>query len=109
MRRIYLDYNASTPLASEVVEAIRPFLGEPHGNPSSMHWAGQPAREAVEAARAGVAALLGVNPTKIDFTCGGSETNHCAIKRAYFSTQIARRHTGTQTIQHPAVLQPYRI
>ena len=109
MRRIYLDYNASTPLASEVVEAIRPFLGEHYGNPSSMHWAGQPAREAVEAARAEVAALLGANPTEIVFTSGGTEANNYAIKGAYFRSRIRQPHIVTTTIEHPAVLEPCRF
>jgi len=109
MRRIYLDYNASTPLASEVVEAIRPFLGEHYGNPSSMHWAGQPAREAVEAARAEVAALLGANPTEIVLTSGGTEANNYAIKGAYFRSRIRQPHIVTTTIEHPAVLEPCRF
>ena len=56
--RIYLDYNASTPIAPEVAEAMRPFLAEAFGNPSSVHWAGTPAKAALEKARGQVAALL---------------------------------------------------
>src|SRR5207247_11440407 len=100
MRRIYLDYNASTPLASEVVEAIRPFLGEHYGNPSSMHWAGQAAREAVEAARAEVAARLGANPTAIVLTSPGTEANHYALNAAYFRSRIRPPHITTTTRKH---------
>ncbi len=57
--RIYLDYNASTPTAPEVVDAMRPFLTSHYGNPSSPHWAGAPAKAAVERARSQVAALVG--------------------------------------------------
>jgi cysteine desulfurase len=77
MEHIYLDYNASTPLAPEVVEAMRPFLTEDFGNPSSSHWAGKRAREAVETARAEVAALVGAKPAEIIFTSGGSEAVRC--------------------------------
>jgi cysteine desulfurase len=59
MRPIYLDYNASTPIDPTVAAAMRPLLEDRYGNPSSMHWAGRPAREALDTARAEVAALLG--------------------------------------------------
>ncbi len=57
MKPVYLDHNASTPIASEVADAMRPFLREHYGNPSSSHWAGAPAKQAVEKARRQVAAL----------------------------------------------------
>ncbi len=57
-KKIYLDYNASTPIAPEVAEAMKPFLMQHFGNPSSNHWAGEPAKEAVESARRQVADLL---------------------------------------------------
>jgi cysteine desulfurase len=57
-RRIYLDFNASTPIASEVADAMRGVLAEPFGNPSSQHWAGEPAERIVEKARTQVAELL---------------------------------------------------
>jgi hypothetical protein len=73
-RRIYLDFNASTPLAPEVVEAMQPFLTEHYGNPSSQHWAGAPARAAVERARTQVATLLGCHADEFVFTSGGTES-----------------------------------
>src|SRR5574341_30938 len=76
-KRIYLDFNASTPLAPEVVEAMRPFLTEHFGNPSSLHWAGAPAKAAVERARGQVAALLGGAPDEIVFT---SAVEHPAVR-----------------------------
>ena len=71
-RQIYLDYNASTPIAPEVVAAMRPFLDGAYGNPSSGHWTGKPAREAVEGARDQVARLLGCASDEVVFTSGGS-------------------------------------
>ena len=72
--RIYLDYNASTPIAPEVRTLIAEMLEEPFGNPSSGHWAGIPAKKAVEKARAQVAALLGAMPNEIVFTSGGTHS-----------------------------------
>src|SRR4030067_1832474 len=76
-RHIYLDFNASTPIATEVVEAMRPFLTDHYGNPSSLHWAGVPAKDAVERARGQVAGLLGCDSTEGVFTSGGSEKQPC--------------------------------
>ncbi len=108
-RRIYLDFNASTPLAPEVVEALRPFLGEHFGNPSSPHWAGAPAKGAVERARAQVAALLGCADDEIVFTSGGSEANNHALKGVFFAHRHRGEHVVTSAVEHPAVLQPLRF
>ncbi|HEV3339606.1 MAG TPA: aminotransferase class V-fold PLP-dependent enzyme, partial [Pirellulales bacterium] len=77
--RIYLDYNATTPIAAEVAAAMSPFLATTYGNPSSLHWAGLPARDAVEFARSQVAALLCCDATEVVFTSGGTEANNQAI------------------------------
>jgi cysteine desulfurase len=82
---IYLDYNASTPIDPAVAAAMRPFLDEAFGNPSSGHWASVPAKTALEQARAQVAALLGAAPDEIVFTSGGSEANNLAIKGTFFT------------------------
>src|SRR5216683_4863844 len=79
-QRIYLDFNATTPIAPEVAAAINQALTEPFGNPSSEHWAGLPARQAVEKARAQVAALLHCSSDEVVFTGGGSESNNHALK-----------------------------
>jgi len=71
--RVYLDFNASTPVAPEVVQAMTPFLTQGYGNPSSVHWASRPAKEALEHARADVAALIHASPEEVVFTSGGSE------------------------------------
>ena len=77
---IYLDYNASTPVDPAVREAMLPYLGDLHGNPSSGHAAGQAVRAAVDKARAQVAAMLGAGPHEIVFTSSGTESNNHVIK-----------------------------
>lgn len=106
--RIYLDFNATTPLAPEVAAAMQPYLREGYGNPSSLHWAGLPARDAVETARSQVAALLCCDATEVVFTSGGTEANNHAIKGLFFSRQRGARpaHIVTSCIEHPAVLEP---
>jgi cysteine desulfurase len=109
MKPIYLDYNASTPIAPEVAAAMRPFLTEHFGNPSSLHWAGAPAKASVEQARAQVARLLGASPNEIVFTSGGSEANNHAIKGAFFGLRSRGNHLITTRVEHPATLQPCRF
>jgi cysteine desulfurase len=109
LRPIYLDYNASTPVDPEVAAAMRPFLEEAFGNPSSGHWASAPAKAAVERARDEVAKLLGAAPDEIVFTSGGSEANNLAIKGTYFAATRGRAHIITSAIEHPAVLAPCRF
>lgn len=106
MRRIYLDYNASTPIAPEVMTAMRPFLDEAYGNPSSSHWAGKPARDAVETARGEVADLLGCAPDEVVFTSGGSEANNHALKGVAFALRDRGDHIVTSAVEHPAILAP---
>ena len=108
-QRIYLDFNASTPIAPEVVAAMRLFLEEPYGNPSSGHWAGSPAREAVDKARIQVAGLLGCKASEVVFTSGGSEANNHAIKGVYFASKKANAHIVTTQVEHPAVINPCRF
>jgi cysteine desulfurase len=107
--RIYLDYNAGTPVGPAVVAAMRPFLDQAFGNPSSGHWASTPAKAALERARGQVAALLGAAPEEIVFTSGGSEANNLAIKGTYFALNHDRAHIITSAIEHPAVLAPCRF
>lgn len=109
--RIYLDYNATTPIAPEVAAAMSPYLATVSGNPSSLHWAGLPARDAVEAARSQVASLLGCDATEVVFTSGGTESNNLTIKGLFFSAKRRARsfHIITSRIEHPAVLEPCRF
>jgi cysteine desulfurase len=107
--RIYLDFNASTPIAPEVVDAMRGVLAEPFGNPSSEHWAGEPAKHAIEKARAQVAGLLACKPSEIVFTSGGSESNNHALKGVFFARGNAKAHFITTQVEHPAVINPCRF
>lgn len=102
-RPIYLDYNATTPHDPEVIEAMRPYLEEHFGNPSSSHWYGRKAHEAVEAARAQVAALLSCAPSEIIFTSGGTESNNYAIRGIALARRSRGKHIITSQIEHPAV------
>jgi cysteine desulfurase len=109
MHPIYLDYNASTPIDPAAAAAMRPFLKEAFGNPSSGHWASVPAKAALEQARAQVAGLLGAAPEEIVFTSGGSEANNLAIKGTFFGPSCKGTHIITSAIEHPAVLAPCRF
>ena len=109
MSPIYLDHNASTPIALEVAAAMRPLLEEGYGNPSSGHWAGAPAKVAVETSRGQVAALLGCRADEIVFTSGGSEANNLALKGLYFRRNFRPSHLIVSAIEHPATLEPCRF
>jgi cysteine desulfurase len=109
MARIYLDYNASTPIDPEVAAAMRPFLQQAFGNPSSGHWASTPAKQALEKARGQVAALLGCETDEVVFTSGGSEANNLALKGVFFANRHKGDHIVTTQIEHPATLGPCRL
>lgn len=108
-RRVDLDGNASTGLAPEVLEAMLPFLTPTAGNPSSLHAAGRQAREAVEAARRKVAALVGARPSRVVFTGGGSEADNLALKGLALGRRDGRDHVVTSAVEHPAVLETCRF
>jgi cysteine desulfurase len=109
MGSIYLDYNASTPIHPAVVAAMRPFLEEAFGNPSSGHWASTPAKAALERSRGQVAELLGCETDEIVFTSGGSEANNLALKGIYFANRHKGEHIITTEVEHPAILNPCRF
>lgn len=102
---IYLDYNATTPLAAEALAAMRPFLERHHGNPSSIHAAGREARAAIDEARDRLAALLGAKPHEIIFTGGGTEADNLAVLGLARARAAQERHVVTCTTEHHAVLQ----
>jgi len=102
---IYLDYNATTPLAREAADAMRPYLVAGFGNPSSSHAFGIEARQAVDRAREQVAALLGSHPDEIVFTSGGTESNNTALKGSARELRARGRHIVTTAIEHPAILE----
>lgn len=109
MKEIYLDYNASTPLSPGVVAAMREALSTFHGNPSSSHWGGRHAKEAVERARDQVAAMLGCQSQEVVFTSGGSEANNHALKGVFHALRKKGSHLITSRIEHPAIIQPCRF
>jgi cysteine desulfurase len=105
LKPIYLDYNATTPIDPEVAEAMRPYISNRFGNPSSSHWYGVQTKDAVEKARNQVANLLNCNPDEVVFTGGGSESNNYAIKGAAFANREKGNHLITSSIEHPAVIE----
>ena len=109
MQRIYLDYNASTPIDPTVAAEMRPFLDDHYGNPSSGHWAAATAKAALETARGQVAALLGCQSDEIVFTSGGSEANNLALKGVFFALRDKGDHIVTTRIEHPAIIEPCRF
>lgn len=106
---IYLDYNGTTPHDPEVIQAMRPYLENEFGNPSSSHWYGIAPKRAVETARHQVADLLGCDPGEIVFTSGGTESNNQAIKGVAEAFQEKGNHIITTQIEHPAVLEVCRF
>lgn len=106
-REIYLDHAATTPLAPTVEAAMRPYLHETFGNPSSIHAYGRAARAAVEAARDQVAGVLGVTPLDVVFTGGGTEADNAAVKGIAWAAREHGRgnHVVTTAIEHHAVLE----
>ncbi len=108
MGRVYLDHHATTPLDPRVFEAMRPWFLEKFGNASSRtHAYGREARDAVEAARAEVAALVGAEPAEIVFTSGATESDNLALKGALQAAGKGR--LVTVVTEHPAVLDPARV
>src|SRR5579864_397775 len=105
MNRVYLDHNATTGVAPEVLEAMLPYLSGEYGNAASIHTFGQKARGAVETAREQVAALIGARAQEIVFTSGGTEADNHAIFGVVAATSLASRpHVITSSIEHEAVL-----
>jgi cysteine desulfurase len=102
--RIYLDYNATTPVDPAVLDAMLPYFAESFGNASSIHSPGQRARGAVDASRASVAALMGAKPSEIVFTSGGTESDNLALFGVVAASQEPRKHIVTTAIEHHAVL-----
>ncbi|CAH1663952.1 hypothetical protein BOSEA31B_12619 [Hyphomicrobiales bacterium] len=107
-RPIYLDYNGSTPVDPEVIDAMPPFLRKQFGNASSTPPRGRAARSAIEEARAEVAKLIGALPEEAIFTGGGTEAGNRAIRGFAAVAPAGRRRIVTSTIEHPATEMPCR-
>ena len=101
MKKIYMDYAATTPVDPEVLKAMRPFFSRRYGNASSLHSFGQDARKAVEGAREIVAGMINAEPGEIIFLSGGSEADNLAVK----GSVKQGNHMITTAIEHPAVLR----
>ncbi len=106
MKRVYLDYAATTPTHPEVIEAMLPFYSEVWGNPSSIHACGQEARAAIEEARENIAAFIGAKPEEVFFTSGGTEADNWALKGVAYANQKRGNHIITSTVEHHAIHVP---
>jgi len=106
MKRIYLDYAATTPTAPEVVEAMLPYFTDRFGNPSSIHSFGQEGKAAIEEAREKIANLIGAKQEEIIFTSGGTESNNSALKGVAYANQHKGNHIITTPLEHHAIIEP---
>src|SRR5687768_7429684 len=103
---IYLDYAATTPVHSQVVEVMAPLMAEQFGNAHSLHRLGRESKKHLESARAQLAKQFHVaSPENFIFTSGGTESNNLAIKGLAFALQNRGRHLITSGIEHPSVLE----
>jgi cysteine desulfurase len=109
MKKIYLDYNATTPVDPRVLEAMLPYFKDDFGNPSSIHSFGMKGKGALDRAREQVAGLIGASPREIFFTSGGSESNNFAIKGAAYGLKEKGSHLVTTAVEHESVLETFRF
>ncbi|HET7100038.1 MAG TPA: aminotransferase class V-fold PLP-dependent enzyme, partial [Terriglobia bacterium] len=103
MRRAYLDNNATTPVAPEVFEAMKPYFLDDYGNASSIHRYGQRSRAAVEASREQLARLLNARPNEIVFTSGGTESDNQSLFGIVGASRAETKHVIITTIEHSAI------
>jgi len=109
LRRIYLDYAATTPTHPEVVKAMLPYFTEVFGNPSSLHSYAQETKGAMEEVRAKIASFIGAQDDEIIFTSGGTESDNTAIKSIAYANENKGNHIITSAIEHHAVLEPCKF
>ena len=105
MKRVYLDYAATTPVDPDVVKAMLPYFTEVYGNPSSIYSLGQEAKQGIEKARLQVAGLIGARPEEVVFTSGGTEADNTALKGVAYANEGKGDHIVTTAIEHHAVLE----
>ena len=105
MKRIYFDYAATTPVDPEVVKAMLPYFSDVFGNPSSLHYFGRQANNAVESARGIAADFIGAKPEEIIFTSGGTESDNFALKGIAYANSSKGKHIITSNIEHHAILE----
>ncbi len=106
MKKIYLDYAATTPCDPEVLKAMEPYFFQKPGNASSMHAWGQEAKAGVEESRRVLASFIGAQPEEIIFTSGGTESNNLALKGSAYALEKKGNHIITTAIEHHAVTEP---
>src|SRR5262245_22190811 len=110
MRQLYLDYNATTPIAPTAQQAMLPFLAEQYGNPSSSHALGRAANEAIEDAREYLGLLVGCDPEELVFTGGGTESNNLVIKGVAFRRGMGEgAHVSLPAIEQARVVERVRF
>ncbi len=109
MKRVYLDYAATTPTDPEVVRAMLPFFTDVFGNPSSIHACGQEAGAAVSEARTRVASLIGASDEEIVFTSGGTEADNTALEGVAYAAEGRGNHIITSAIEHHAISETCRF
>jgi len=109
MKRIYLDYSATTPTDPEVIKAMEPYFFEKFGNPSSIHSFGQEAKKAIEDAREILAKFLGAKPEEIIFTSGGTESDNFALFGVAYALEKKGNHIITSAIEHHAISEPAKF
>lgn len=109
MKKVYFDYNATTPIHPEVTDFVQPFFRDLFGNPSSLHWAGRDVRDYFDRARQQVAGMISAEPEEIVFVSCGTESDNHAIKGIAYSKRDKGSHIITTTVEHPAVLNTCRF
>ena len=108
MKEIYFDNSATTPIKSEVLNAMMPFLATEYGNASSVYSIGRKSKRAIENARKQVADLINCNQNEVYFTAGGSESDNIALKGFAYANKEKGNHIITSKIEHPAILETCR-
>jgi cysteine desulfurase len=109
MKRVYLDYAATTPTDPEVLKAMQPYFFDKFGNPSSIHSFGQEAKKGIEDSREKVAAFLGANLSEVVFTSGGTESNNFALQGVAYAMEKKGNHIITTAIEHHAIIEPCKF
>jgi len=109
MRKVYLDYAATTPTDPEVLKSMEPYFFEKFGNPSSIHSFGQEAKKAIEDAREELATFINAKPEEIIFTSGGTESNNSAIFGTAYALEKKGNHIITTNIEHHAISEPCKF
>lgn len=109
MKKVYLDYAATTPVDPEVISAMQPYFFEKFGNASSLHAYGQEAKKALEDSRQTLADFIGAKPEEIVFTSGGTESDNFALLGTAYALEKKGNHIITSAIEHHAITEPAKL